>query len=856
MLDENYLISQLYSVSNDPIRAIVSLKLELIQRHRKLSSSSSILTPLAQSPSCSTSPALKPPPPQTDHHHPHPPHLRAHRPLNHLNSSTSSTTSASSASSSSCFEFPYYRLRRPSPPSELTSTTSNNIPEPADQQASLPNSTLSTHPSKLDNIPSARLPLTIDFKLTHQPHLLPSQINHPKQHKHSHRSHLSTTTITALSPPLAPSSPINHPCENINSYSYQLGKQQQHQHEHVHDDHSFDNNAQDENDDANNQDDDDDQQEHEEEDEEEDDDKQASLEKKWKKHGTFVGAKESDPTMKAIELLIKIAERMIDAESSMQEDAGSTGPQTLGGGGGGGGGGGEKRMEEEGFELERPLTAHAESIPMGGIEGGGEEEDLSTYRCDTCQRVFTPLDPESYSKASTPAHERPNYSRASSISHMFFMDHPSALDELSSLDHSRQSSASEPIHYRRRGSLSSRPGSISSTTADESEQIRRLKASIKAIAKVCRALRNGDLTQMINEDVATPDLENLKGDVNSLVRRLRKFTSQVFKVCSDVGQKGLLGKQADLEESAGIWRKMLVDVNSLASNLSAQVRDISEVTTAVAKGDFSRKIEVQAEGEILQAKNTVNKMVDQLNSFATEVARIAQMVGTDGILDQQITVDGVEGVWKDLTDSVNSMASNLTSQVRSISAVTSAIAKGDLSQQIEVEAKGEMADLKKTVNSMVDTLKVILEEVGRVAREVGVEGKLGGQANIPNVEEMANNLTSQFDKSPRSQGRLLKATYLSERQEVTVQARGEVAALASTVNGMVAFLRVFAAEVTRVALLTGTEGVLGGKAEVANVSGEWKTLVDRVNTMAKNLTDQVREIARVTTAVADGDLTR
>ncbi|KAH9814854.1 hypothetical protein DFH28DRAFT_894067 [Melampsora americana] len=396
------------------------------------------------------------------------------------------------------------------------------------------------------------------------------------------------------------------------------------------------------------------------------------------------------------------------------------------------------------------------------------------------------------------------------------------------------------------------------TTADESEQIRRLKASIKAIAKVCRALRNGDLNQMITEDVATPDLENLKTDVNSLVRRLRRFTTQVFMVCSDVGQKGLLGKQADLEESAGIWRKMLVDVNSLASNLSAQVRDISEVTTAVAKGDFSRKIEVKAEGEILLAKETVNKMVDQLNSFATEVARIAQMVGTDGILDQQITVDGVEGVWKDLTDSVNSMASNLTLQVRSISAVTSAIARGDLSQQIEVEAKGEM------VNSMVDTLKVILEQVGRVAREVGVEGVLGGQANIPNVEgawydlshsvnQMANNLTSQSVRQIASVTRAVAEGDLS--QEVTVQARGEVAALASTVNGMVAFLRVFAAEVTRVALLTGTEGVLGGKAEVANVSGEWKTLVDRVNTMAKNLTDQVREIARVTTAVADGDLT-
>ncbi|WAQ90228.1 hypothetical protein PtA15_12A215 [Puccinia triticina] len=452
-----------------------------------------------------------------------------------------------------------------------------------------------------------------------------------------------------------------------------------------------------------------------------------------------------------------------------------------------------------------------------------DEEDLSTYRCDTCQRVFTPPDPESFSKASTPAFERPTYSRASSISHLFFIDPP--------------------------------PLSISSSAADESEQIRRLKASIKAIAKVCRALRNGDLTQMINEDVATPDLESLKGDVNSLVRRLRKFTSQVFKVCSDVGQKGLLGKQADLEESAGIWRKMLVDVNSLASNLSAQVRDISEVTTAVAKGDFSRKIEVQAEGEILQAKNTVNKMVDQLNSFATEVARIAQMVGTDGILDQQITVDGVEGVWKDLTDSVNSMASNLTSQVRSISAVTSAIAKGDLSQQIE-------ADLKKTVNSMVDTLKVILEEVGRVAREVGVEGKLGGQANIPNVEGAWYDLShsvnhgQQLDLPVRQIASVTRAVAEGDlSQEVTVQARGEVAALASTVNGMVAFLRVFAAEVTRVALLTGTEGVLGGKAEVANVSGEWKTLVDRVNTMAKNLTDQVREIARVTTAVADGDLT-
>ncbi|KAI7942100.1 hypothetical protein MJO28_012127 [Puccinia striiformis f. sp. tritici] len=680
-IDHHYLISQLESLSNDPISAILSLKLDLIHQNRRNSTTSSILTPI---------------------------------PL---------------------------------------------------------------EPALADNKKT-------DYQ--QEPPLLSPKHTH-------HRSHLSTTTITALSPPLPPSSPS----EQYNPY-YEF------------------------------------------------------------KNGTTY----NHPTSTIIELLIKLAERIIEAETG-QEQSSPVQSMTQHG------------TDEDDLE-NPPMTPQRSELPSTSstiplvLPELRPIEDLSNYRCDTCRRVYTPIDPESYSKVSTPANERPSYSRTSSISQMFYMD-PHSFDELSLVDHSRESSsASEPINTLRRSCSLSRPSSSShtaniiSSTADESEQIRRLKASIKAIAKVCRALRNGDLTQMINEDVATPDLESLKGDVNSLVRRLRKFTSQVFKVCSDVGQKGLLGKQADLEESAGIWRKMLVDVNSLASNLSAQVRDISEVTTAVAKGDFSRKIEVQAEGEILQAKNTVNKMVDQLNSFATEVARIAQMVGTDGILDQQITVDGVEGVWKDLTDSVNSMASNLTSQVRSISAVTSAIAKGDLSQQIEVEAKGEMADLKKTVNSMVDTLKVILEEVGRVAREVGVEGKLGGQANIPNVEgawydlshsvnQMANNLTSQSVRQIASVTRAVAEGDLS--QEVTVQARGEVAALASTVNGMVAFLRVFAAEVTRVALLTGTEGVLGGKAEVANVSGEWKTLVDRVNTMAKNLTDQVREIARVTTAVADGDLT-
>ncbi|WAR61531.1 hypothetical protein PtB15_12B219 [Puccinia triticina] len=473
-----------------------------------------------------------------------------------------------------------------------------------------------------------------------------------------------------------------------------------------------------------------------------------------------------------------------------------------------------------------------------------DEEDLSTYRCDTCQRVFTPPDPESFSKASTPAFERPTYSRASSISHLFFIDPP--------------------------------PLSISSSAADESEQIRRLKASIKAIAKVCRALRNGDLTQMINEDVATPDLESLKGDVNSLVRRLRKFTSQVFKVCSDVGQKGLLGKQADLEESAGIWRKMLVDVNSLASNLSAQVRDISEVTTAVAKGDFSRKIEVQAEGEILQAKNTVNKMVDQLNSFATEVARIAQMVGTDGILDQQITVDGVEGVWKARLDGQRQLdgqqldlpsPQHLGRHLSHCEGRLEPTDRGGLEENGELDGRhaqgdpggGRTGGARSRRRRQAWRPGEHPERRRGVVRPVAQRQSDGQQLDLP--VRLSSSPPSQLparsiDRAVRQIASVTRAVAEGDlSQEVTVQARGEVAALASTVNGMVAFLRVFAAEVTRVALLTGTEGVLGGKAEVANVSGEWKTLVDRVNTMAKNLTDQVREIARVTTAVADGDLT-
>ena len=302
----------------------------------------------------------------------------------------------------------------------------------------------------------------------------------------------------------------------------------------------------------------------------------------------------------------------------------------------------------------------------------------------------------------------------------------------------------------------------------------------------------------------------------------------------------------------------------MADNLTSQVRNIAQVTTAVADGDLSQKISVDAKGEVATLADTINRMVDQLRSFAAEVTRVAREVGTEGILGGQADVPGVAGTWKDLTDSVNSMADNLTSQVRNIAQVTTAVADGDLTQKIAVDAKGEVAALADTINSMTDTLRVFAEQVTGVAREVGTEGILGGQADVPgvagtwkdltdSVNSMANNLTNQV----RNIAQVTTAVANGDlSQTITVDASGEVAALADTINSMTDTLRVFAEQVTGVAREVGTEGILGGQADVPGVAGTWKDLTDSVNFMANNLTVQVRNIAQVTTAVANGDLTQ
>ncbi|WP_158806453.1 HAMP domain-containing protein, partial [Streptomyces sp. NRRL WC-3774] len=339
---------------------------------------------------------------------------------------------------------------------------------------------------------------------------------------------------------------------------------------------------------------------------------------------------------------------------------------------------------------------------------------------------------------------------------------------------------------------------------------------------------------------------------------------QVTRVARDVGTEGRLGGQAQVPGVAGVWRDLTDSVNGMAGNLTAQVRNIAQVATAVARGDLSQKIDVDARGEILELKNTLNTMVDQLSSFADQVTRVAREVGTEGILGGQAEVQGVSGTWKDLTQSVNFMANNLTIQVRNIAEVTTAVAKGDLSKKITVDAKGEILELVTTVNTMVDQLSSFAEQVTRVAREVGTEGQLGGQARVPgvtgiwkdlsdNVNLMANNLTMQV----RNISQVANAVANGDlTRTVTIEARGEVAQLADTFNTMVKTLSSFADQVTKVAREVGTDGILGGQARVPGVAGTWKDLTESVNQMASNLTGQVRNIAMVTTAIAKGDLTK
>jgi HAMP domain-containing protein/signal transduction histidine kinase/DNA-binding response OmpR family regulator len=388
-----------------------------------------------------------------------------------------------------------------------------------------------------------------------------------------------------------------------------------------------------------------------------------------------------------------------------------------------------------------------------------------------------------------------------------------------------------------------------------------LTSQVRNIADVTKAVASGDLSKKITVDVKGEILE-LKNTINTMVDQLSSFASEVTRVAREVGTEGRLGGQADVKGVAGTWRDLTESVNSMASNLTAQVRNIAEVTTAVATGDLSKKITVDVKGEILELKNTINTMVDQLSSFASEVTRVAREVGTEGRLGGQADVQGVAGTWKDLTESVNSMASNLTSQVRNIADVTTAVATGDLSKKITVDVKGEILELKNTINTMVDQLRSFASEVTRVAREVGTEGRLGGQADVQgvagtwkdltdSVNSMASNLTSQV----RNIADVTKAVASGDlSKKITVDVKGEILELKNTINTMVDQLSSFASEVTRVAREVGTEGILGGQANVRGVAGTWKDLTDSVNSMAGNLTSQVRGIAKVVTAVANGDL--
>jgi HAMP domain-containing protein/signal transduction histidine kinase/CheY-like chemotaxis protein len=406
-------------------------------------------------------------------------------------------------------------------------------------------------------------------------------------------------------------------------------------------------------------------------------------------------------------------------------------------------------------------------------------------------------------------------------------------------------------------------GTWKDLTDSVNSMARNLTGQVRNIAEVTTAVANGDLSKKITVDVRGEILE-LKDTINTMVDQLRSFASEVTRVAREVGTEGKLGGQADVKGVAGTWKDLTDNVNSMARNLTGQVRNIAEVTKAVANGDLSKKIAVDVQGEILELKNTINTMVDQLSSFAAEVTRVAREVGTEGKLGGQADVRGVAGTWKDLTDSVNSMAGNLTSQVRNIAAVTTAVARGDLSKQITVDVQGEILELKNTINTMVDQLSSFAAEVTRVAREVGTEGKLGGQADVrgvagtwkdltDSVNSMAGNLTSQV----RNIATVTTAVARGDlSKKITVDVKGEILELKDTINTMVDQLNSFAAEVTRVAREVGTEGKLGGQARVAGVSGTWKDLTDSVNFMAGNLTSQVRGIARVVTAVANGDLKR
>jgi signal transduction histidine kinase/HAMP domain-containing protein len=419
-----------------------------------------------------------------------------------------------------------------------------------------------------------------------------------------------------------------------------------------------------------------------------------------------------------------------------------------------------------------------------------------------------------------------------------------------------------------RASVGSATGAWAAALQAVNELIGDLVASTNEVARVITAVAAGDLSQKISLEIegrpVRGEFQRIATTVNSMVDQLNSFAAEVTRVAKEVGNEGKLGGQADVKGVSGTWKDLTDNVNGLAANLTVQLRDVSKVATAIANGDLGQKITVDVKGEILQIKDVINRMVDQLNSFAAEVTRVAREVGTEGKLGGQAEVRGVRGTWKDLTDNVNGLAANLTAQVRNIAKVTTAVANGDLSQKITVEARGEISELKNTINVMVDQLRSFAAEVTRVAKEVGTEGKLGGQADVKdvsgtwkdltdNVNGLAANLTTQVRNIAKVTTAVAKGDL---SQKITVEARGEILELKNTINVMVDQLNSFAAEVTRVAKEVGTDGKLGGQADVRGVSGVWKDLTDNVNFMASNLTKQVRGIVKVVTAIATGDLTQ
>ncbi|QMW48445.1 two-component osmosensing histidine kinase (Bos1) [Aspergillus flavus] len=392
------------------------------------------------------------------------------------------------------------------------------------------------------------------------------------------------------------------------------------------------------------------------------------------------------------------------------------------------------------------------------------------------------------------------------------------------------------------------------------------QTALQEIAKVITKVANGDLSTKvpIHPLEMDSDIITFKVTMNAMLDQLRVFASEVSRVAWEVGTEGILGGQAQVSGMHGVWREVTDNVNTMALNLTNQVREIAVVTTAVAHGDLSQKIERPAKGEIFLLQNTFNTMVDQLRTFATEVIRVARDVGIEGVLGGQARVYGTQGMWNELTTNVNAMANNLTMQVRDIATVTTAVANGDLTQKVRADCKGEILALKNIINSMVDQLRQFAQEVTKIAREVGTDGVLGGQATVHGVEgvwkdltesvnRMAMNLTNQVREIADVTTAVARGD-LSKR--ITANVNGEILNLKDTINGMVGQLNQFASEVCKVAREVGVDGTLGGQAVVANVEGEWKALTDNVNMMADNLTSQVRAFGQITNAATDGDFSK